>query len=74
MELLKPRDILDDRGLKHVFVARRLRITPSYLSLLLAGKRAWTDVLKRRFAELMEMPVEAINWETQYVFKRRRAG
>ena len=38
-----------------------LGITPSYLSMLVNGKRKWPDVLRHRYEELVNTPNQSVN-------------
>lgn len=59
-ERMSPRQILKSRGLKHVWVARRMGISRFYLSRLLSGERTWSEELQRLFALTVGMDETSI--------------
>jgi len=47
---MNPLEAIENMGRRREWVAEQMGISPSYLSLLLTGKRRWTDDLQRRLA------------------------
>lgn len=52
--------IIEARGLKKRWVAEQMGISPSYLSRLLSGERAWTPELRSSIADTLEVPEETL--------------
>ncbi|HPD42560.1 MAG TPA: hypothetical protein P5195_04460 [Anaerolineae bacterium] len=48
--------ILEHRGIKQQWLARQLKVSDSYLSLLLAGKKPWTPQLRAETARVLMLP------------------
>lgn len=53
-------DLLWEQGRRKDWLARQIRIHPSYLSKLLSGERSWTLKMKARVAEALSVPVDDI--------------
>jgi hypothetical protein len=60
------RPILTERGTDAEWLARKMGITSAYLSLLLNGKRRWTDDLKDRAASLLLVPRTVLFFEGEF--------
>jgi transcriptional regulator with XRE-family HTH domain len=41
----------ESKGLKATFIAAKLNVSPSYLSMLEAGTRVWDEQLRKRYLE-----------------------
>ena len=48
------REIIKKNGMKQSWIAERLGISVSYLSLILNGKRRLTEEMKNDFSQLIE--------------------
>lgn len=59
---MNPLEWLDITGRKRDWVAQQMDISESYLSLLLTGKRRWTEDLQRRFAAAIGVARSAIDY------------
>lgn len=52
--------ILEYRGIKQQWLARQLKISDSYLSLLLTGKKPWTPRLRTEAARVLMLPEDVL--------------
>ena len=68
-----PGQYLHDTGRMGTWVARRMGISSSYLSLLLSGKRRWTPALRERFAVAVDRPQSAFDFAQARTARVRRA-
>lgn len=57
---MSPRKRIDDLGLKHVFVARKIGVDPSQLSRFLKWGVPLPEEASQKLAKLLEVPSEAI--------------
>jgi len=67
-----PGHYLRDTGRYATWVARRMGISSSYLSLLLSGKRRWTPALRERFAAAVDRPQSAFDFAQSRTARVRR--
>lgn len=67
-----PGHYLRDTGRIETWVARRMGISSSYLSLLLSGKRRWTPALRERFAAAVDRPQSAFDFAQSRTARVRR--
>jgi len=54
---------LEERGVRRLWLAKQLNISPSYLTLLLQGKRRWTERLKCETERVLMFPREILFFE-----------
>lgn len=45
---------IDDKGLKHSWIAKNLKISPAHFSYILRGERPLTDANKRKINKLLK--------------------
>jgi transcriptional regulator with XRE-family HTH domain len=57
---MDPLEVLESTGRRRDWVAGQMGISESYLSLLLNGKRRWTEDVRKRFALATGVPVALI--------------
>jgi len=55
--------ILEQRGIRRLWLAEQLGISPSYLTLLLQGKRHWTEKLKDETERVLMIPRQILFFE-----------
>jgi len=58
--MVTPAEAVDQRGLRKDWIAREMAISPSYLSLLLSGKRRWSETLIQRFTRVVGVREDAV--------------
>jgi transcriptional regulator with XRE-family HTH domain len=57
------RRLIDARGLRYSWVARRAGVSPALLSMVMSGRRRMTDALAERLADVLAVPVEVLREE-----------
>ena len=55
--------VLDSQGRRQDWFAGQLNISPSYVSLLRAGKRSWTSELRTKASRVVQLPEAALAFE-----------
>ena len=61
MELGSIKDYIDNHGLKHTWVAKRLGISRSYLSLIFSGTRVAPEWFEGKIVKLLNIKGEESN-------------
>jgi transcriptional regulator with XRE-family HTH domain len=58
--MLTPESALEATGRRKDWIARQMGISPSYLSRLLSGDRAWTERFRKAFSQAVGIGDEAL--------------
>jgi transcriptional regulator with XRE-family HTH domain len=58
------RRVLDERGIKYGWLARKMGVSYAMISRLLSGKRKWQDYQKQRAAQALGLPESALFFGT----------
>ena len=55
MEHTRIKEFIEEHGIKQSWVAKRLNISPSYLSLMLSGDRVISDLVKTKIMDILKI-------------------
>ena len=49
------KEFIEEHGIKQSWIAKRLKISPSYLSLMLSGDRVLSELVKTKLMDILKI-------------------
>tara|TARA_A100000172_G_scaffold80972_1_gene72162 strand:+ start:5242 stop:5481 length:240 start_codon:yes stop_codon:yes gene_type:complete len=75
MNIVEIKDYLSSRGLKYKWLANRIGVSESYMSLLISGKRNWQEGFINKTADALDIkPDRLLQMINQNIINKRESN
>jgi transcriptional regulator with XRE-family HTH domain len=58
-------EVLDSRGIKRIWLAKQLGISPSHLNRLEKGERPFTQQMREKVSQVLQVPVDMLFFDAE---------